>query len=120
MECLEGIPEDEAADRVATHFASKSLGYQPLECTVLPAYLPSLPPPILQEYEVYLELCKMMKTKSVLPTDIPYKLRQEFAAELATPLTNIFNACLESGSYAETWKFECIALVIFPIFLKGF
>ena len=55
MECLEGIPEDEAADRVVTHFASKSLGYQPLECTVLPAYLPSLPPPILQEYEVYLE-----------------------------------------------------------------
>ena len=101
MECLEGIPEVEATDRVATHFASISQGYQPLECTALPAYLPSLQPPILQKYEVYLELCKLKKTKSVLPTDIPYKLRQEFAAELATPLTNIFNACLESGSYPE-------------------
>ena len=111
VECLEGIPEVEAADRVATHFASISQGYQPLECTELPAYLPSLPPPVLQEYEVYLELCKMEKTKSVLPTDIPYKLRQEFAAELATPLTNIFNACLESGNYPETWKFEFITPV---------
>ena len=50
----------------------------------------------------------MKRTKSVLPTDIPYKLRQEFAVELATPLTNIFNACMESGIYPDIWKFKCI------------
>ena len=52
----------------------------------------------------------MKKTKSILPTayNIPYKLRQKFTAELATPLTNIFNACQESRNYPETWKSECI------------
>jgi len=36
------------------------------------------------------ELKKMKKTKSTLPTDIPYKLRNEFAVALAKP--NILNA----------------------------
>lgn len=111
VECLEGLMKEEAADRVATHFAAISQGYQPLDRTALPAYLPSPQPPVLQEYQVYLELRKMKRTKSVLPTDIPYKLRQEFAVELATPLTNIFNACLESGIYPDVWKFECITPV---------
>ena len=59
----------------------------------------------------------MKKTKSVLPTDIPYKLRQEFAAELATPLTNICNACLESGNYPETCKF--VPKVLSPKTIKN-
>ena len=53
----------------------------------------------------------MKRTKSVLPIDRPYKLRTEFAAELALPLTNIFNTCLQQGKYPKMWKFELITPV---------
>jgi len=50
----------------------------------------------------------MKKTKSTLPIDLPYKLRKEFAPELAVPLTNIFNSCLKEGKYPAMWKYEWV------------
>ena len=86
--------QDVAEDCIAEHFASISQEYEPLNRNILPSFLPSLPPPILHEHEIYNELRMMKRTKSVLPIDLPYKLRTEFAAVLALPLTNIFNTCL--------------------------
>ena len=111
IECLEGLPVNSAADRIAEHFASISQEYDAISPDQLPSFLPAQPPPVLQDYQVYTELKKMKKTKSTLPIDIPYKLRNEFAAELAKPLTNILNACLQTGIYPKKWKFEWVTPV---------
>ncbi len=111
VECLNDILDEDAADCVAEHFARISQEYEPLNRNILPSFLPSLPPPTLHEHEIYNELRMMKRTKSVLPIDLPYKLRTEFAAELALPLTNIFNTCLQQGTYPKMWKFEWITPV---------
>ena len=111
IECLESLPVNSVADRIAEHFASISQEYYAISPDQLPSFLPAQPPPVLQDYQVYTEMKKMEKTKSTLPIDIPYRLRKEFAIELAKPLTNILNACLQTGIYPDKWKFEWVILV---------
>ena len=56
----------------------------------------------------------MKKTKTSLPIDLPFKLRKEFVAELAelaVPLTIVFNHCLQKGVYPTKWKFEWVTPV---------
>ena len=65
----------------------------------LPSYLPSLPPPQVEQYEVYRKLLALNSTKSTLPINIPAKLRKEVSVELAVPLTRIINSCLVDGVY---------------------
>ena len=45
-------------------------------------------------------------TKGSVPGDIPQKILKEFAAELATPISNIFNAAIQQGSYPSNYKKE--------------
>ena len=108
IDCLEGLPVNSVPDRIAEHFASISQEYDAISPDQLPSLLPAQPPPVLQDYQVYTELKKMKKTKSTLPTDIPFKQRNEFAVELAKPWTNILNACLQTGIYPKKWKFEWV------------
>ena len=42
----------------------------------LPSFLPSLPPPQVEQYEVYQKLLSLNNTKITLPMDIPAKLRE--------------------------------------------
>ena len=60
------------------------------------------------EYDVYLKLCKLKKTRSTLPIDILDKLRQECAPFLAGPLTTIINDSLLQSVYPTDWKQEWI------------
>ena len=111
FEAISNLSDVDAANAVASHFASISQEYEPLDRGKLPAYLPAQRPPQLLPHQVYTELKNLKKTKSTLPIDIPYKLRNEFAAELATPLTNILNSCLLTGIYPKKWKFEWVTPV---------
>ena len=79
--------------------------------SLLPAFLPSMPPPSLQEYEVYLKLNKLKSTKSTHLLDIPAKLRKECSVFLAAPLANILNCCLDQQKYPDTWKLEIVTQV---------
>ena len=83
VECLKGLSDQECADTVAEGFAAVSNQYLPLDISKLPAYLPSLPPPQVEEHQVYQKLKRLKNTKSTLPIDIPNKLRNEMAVELA-------------------------------------
>ena len=74
-------------------------------------YLPSLPPPQVEEFQVYQKLLKVKNTKSMLPIDLPNKLRKEVAVELVKPLTNIINTCLQQGRWPAIWKREWICPV---------
>ena len=70
VECLKGLSDQECADKVAQGFAAVSNQYEPVDRSKLPAYLPSLPPPKLEEYQVYEKLRRLESTKSTLPIDI--------------------------------------------------
>ena len=111
VECLKGLSDQECADTVAQGFAAVSNQYEPLDSNKLPAYLPSLPPPQVEEYQVYEKLKRLKNTKSTLPIDIPNKLRNEVAVELTYPLTIIINRCLSEGKFPALWKQEWVSPV---------
>ena len=108
VECLSGLTNIQAARKIAEHFAAVSNEYSPIDVCKLPCYLPAQPPPQVEEYEVYLRLQKLKKTKSTLPIDIPEKIRKECSPFLAGPLTSIINNSLTQAQYPAVWKQEWI------------
>ena len=55
------------------------------------------------EVDTYKMLKKYSK-KSLGPNDLPQKILQEFAAELATPFCDIINCTLRSGTFPDAYK----------------
>ena len=108
VESLAGLNNLESAQMIADHFAAISNQYDPVDYTQLPCYLPAPPPPQVTEYDVYLRLRRLKKTKSTLPLDIPDKLRQECSPLLAGPLSSLINSCLSQSVYPLDWKKEWI------------
>ena len=111
VEILEGLTNKESATKIAESFAAISNEYLPLDVSLLPSFLPAPPPRQLEEYIVYKRLSEQKKTKSTLPIDIPATLRKEFAPELAGPLTDIMNKCLQEQYYPRLWKHEWVTPV---------
>ena len=111
VEELVGVNDDESAELIAEHFASVSQEYLPLDTSALPSFLPAPPPPTISELQVYKRLEKLKKTKSTQPIDLPFKLRKEFAPELAAPVADILNACLQQQKYPSLWKQEWVTPV---------
>ena len=108
VESLSDFSNQECAQKIAEHFASISNEYSPVDNAHLPCFLPSQPPPTIEEYDIYVRLNKLRKTKSTLPIDIPDKLRQECSPHLAAPLASIYNDCLTEGTYPTIWKQEWV------------
>ena len=100
-----------AAQIIAQHFSSVSKEYSPVDATQLPCYLPALPPPVVEEYDVYQRLVRMKKTRSTLPIDIPDKVRKECSVLLAAPVTAIINNSLSQSVYPAIWKQEWVTPV---------
>ena len=108
IESLKGLSDTNAAEKIADFFAHTSNEYLPLNLSDLPPFLPALPPPQVEEIEVFEKLSRLKKTRSTYPIDIPSKLRKEGFPFLVAPLTDIFNECLRSQVYPSLWKLEMI------------
>ena len=108
VESLSDLTNSECAQKIADHFASISNEYSPINIAQLPSYLPAQRPPQIEEYDVYVRLNRLKKTKSTLPVDIPDKLRQACSPHLAAPLTAIYNDCLNRAQYPTLWKQEWV------------
>ena len=108
VECLEGLSNNQGAQLIAEHFASVSNQYLPLDNKQLPCYLPAEAPQQLSEYQIYERIIKQKKTKTSLPIDIPYKLKKEFAPEIATPVADTVNECLMQQVFPDIWKNEWV------------
>ena len=108
VEQLDDLNEQESAEAIASHFASISNQYSPLNTHDLPCYLPALQPPQVDEYSVYKRMKKLKNTRSTFPLDIPNKLRKEFSVELAAPMTDIINTSLLQQRYPGLWKHELV------------
>ena len=103
-------PEDKVCEEIADYFSSISQEYPPLNRDLLPSHLNHINyptnAPIIQEYEVYNMIKTSKSTKGLVPGDIPQKIIKEFAAELAVPISNIFNAAIQQGVYPSSYKKE--------------
>ena len=111
VEELEGLDDKSSAEIIARSFASISNEYQPVDCSSLPCYRPVEEPPKVDEFMVYEKIKQLKNTKSTFNIDLPNKVRQEFAVELALPLTDIITSCLEEGLYPQLWKYEYVSPV---------
>ena len=98
----------QCSQKIAEHYSKISNEYSPVDHDQLPCYLPAEQVPQVEEYIVYERLKSLKKTRSTLPIDIPDKLRQACAVELAEPLTDIINSCLTEGQYPTLWKNEWV------------
>ena len=108
VESLSHLSNAEAAQKIAEHFAAISNEYCPVDNSKLPCFLPALPPPKVEEYDVYMRLNRLKKTRSTLPIDIPEKIRRQCSPFLAGPLTEIINSSLDQSQYPTVWKQEWV------------
>jgi hypothetical protein len=108
------ISPAESVEIMADYFSNVSQEYLPLDITVLPpnvqSYLSSSPVgetiPHLSVHDVSRKLIKAKKPNSSVPGDLPKKVIQQFAAQLAVPVSVIYNNITSSSVYPQQWKTE--------------
>ena len=76
VECLKGLDDQDAAERVAEFFSQISKEYSPLDTSKLPAYLPAPHTLRVNEDEVAERIFSLKNRKSTQPIDLPSKLRK--------------------------------------------
>ena len=104
----------EAADKIASHFAAVSMEYEPLNINSLPQHVKdqligihsSSTCPRISEVEIWNVLNESKGGKSCIPGDLPPKIVKEFSAELAFPLSVLFNNIIQTGEWPQQWKVE--------------
>ena len=113
VEDLEGISNENQAEKIAQHYSQVSNEYQALRKDDIPNHLYSTEelPPVVEAYQLYQRIMKMNSKKATVKDDIPMSLIKEFAAELSEPLAHILNFGLFHGLYPNIWKFETITPV---------
>ena len=55
---------------------------------------------------MYNNIQKSKKPRSSVPGDLPRRLLQEFAPELAAPAAQIFQNILKTGEWPKPWRTE--------------
>ena len=103
-----------SAEKIAEHFASISQLYPPLDINKLPKYVQDIMQdkcypfelPVLTEAEVWEKIKHAKKPKGGVPGDLPKRLVTEFAPELATPMTKIFQNIINLQHWPSMWKTE--------------
>ena len=103
---LEGLSDQEQADKIADHYAGISQLYQPVTKADFPEYSdPSkFSPPKISPSKIEKAIKTMNKKSAGVPGDIPMKLIAEFSFELSRPTAHIVNNCLSQGIYPDIWK----------------
>ncbi|XP_035688786.1 uncharacterized protein LOC118424344 [Branchiostoma floridae] len=95
----------EAANAINTYLAAASQQFPPLSLDELPSFLPACsPPPVVTVWDMYHQLRKVKVGKAAGVDNISPRLVREFAFELSSPMTDIFNTSLAEGSVPSIWK----------------
>ena len=55
---------------------------------------------------MYRKILKQKKPRSCVPGDLPRRVVQEFAPELAAPAGKIFQSIIETGQWPKPWRTE--------------
>ena len=109
----DNLTAEQSAEQIAMHFAEISQEYPPLEVGSLPTRVQTKlqckdSPPVISEEEAYRKIKTAKKPRSGVPNDLPKTLTQEFAPELAKPVSRIVNNISMSGEWPNQWKLEHI------------
>ena len=107
-----GLTPQQAADRLADHFAAISQMVEPLN---IANFQPSLrlaiqegttsaDKPMLTQHDVYRKLLKIKKPNSKVQGDIPKKLIMKYPFLWAGPSTTIFNSIIQEAKWPNQWK----------------
>ena len=102
---LPGKSDSQVAEELAKHFNAISTEAGGTFATP-DSY--SLPLPELQIEQVRKRILEFRKPKSMVPGDIFPRLVNLCAADLAGPLTNIYNAISSAGQWPRGWKEETV------------
>ena len=108
------LTSKESVERIATHFARVSQEYPPLDVSVLPADVLNklrapdmlVNAPQLSESDVEEQIRKAKKPKAGIPGDLPRRIVQRFAPQLAKPYKKVYNNIVQSGELPFVWKVE--------------
>ncbi|KAI8502148.1 hypothetical protein Bbelb_197360 [Branchiostoma belcheri] len=92
------------ANEINKSLAAVIQSLPPIDISLLPPYLPSLPTPSVTPWDVLNRLRKVKTRKAAGPDGIPGKLIREFAYELSGPLSDILNCSLAQGIVPDEWK----------------
>ena len=109
-----GLTPQQAADRLADHFAAISQTIEPLNVA---NFQPSLQlaiqqgittqdKPVLTQHDVYRKLLKIKKPNSKVEGDIPKKLIMKYPFLWAGPAAIIFNSVIQTAKWPDQWKIE--------------
>ena len=104
------LTKEESIEKIAEHFSNISQEYLPLRVQSLPDAIQSKinQPVILEDlpeisdHIVYEKIQHSKKPRSSVPGDLPRRLVQEFAPELAAPAGNI----TKTGHWTKSWRVE--------------
>ena len=103
----------QSAEIIAEHFSSISQEYQPLDLSLLPPNIQGALrncnqklAPRLSVSDVHAQIIRAKKPNGLVPGDLPKRLVKFCSAELAYPVTLIFNNISTSAVYPKLWKEE--------------
>ena len=108
------LSSSQVVEILAQYFSNISQEYLPLKISNLPPSVqshlskPSCDQliPQLSTYEVFCKISRAKKPNSMVPGDLPKKIVQHFAAQLARPTAVIFNTITATAVYPNQWKTE--------------
>ena len=98
----DNLSPEESIEKIAQHFAKISQEFQPLNYHSLPVDVKSQLEkpvhekdlPVIEDHDVYRKILKQKKPRSCVPGDLPRRVVQEFAPELAAPAGKIFQSII--------------------------
>ena len=108
------LTSQDSVEKIATHFARVSQEYPALDVSSLPENVkrkldaPDLleTAPLLSESDVEKQISKAKKPKAGVPGDLPRRIVNRFAPQLAKPFTKVYNNIVQSGEWPSMWKIE--------------
>ena len=107
------LTNEQSAEAIAAHFAHISQEFPPLDVKLLPQRVQtklslSSNPPVITVKETQDMIIGCKKPKSGVPGDLPRIITKEFADELATPMSRIFNSIFKHAEWPTSWKLEYV------------
>ena len=110
---LEGLSDQEQAEKIADHYAGISQLYKPVTDADFPEYSNPLKfsSPRISPAKIEKVIKTMNRKAAGVPGDIPMKLIADFSFELSRPIAHIVNHCLTQGIYPDIWKLEYVTPV---------
>ena len=108
------LTNEQSIERIADHFSNISQEFPPLTVQSLPDDVKSkinqpVNPqdlPVISDHIVYEKIKQSKKPRSSVPGDLPRRLVQEFAPELAAPAGKIFRNITKTGHWPKSWRGE--------------